>query len=289
MPVHSQISPHTADPVELPGPFGPIGALRRRGDGPVVLLLPGYTGSKEDFAPLLDPIAAAGFEAVAIDLPGQQDSPGPADESAYLPEPLGQVVGELVGKLAADGRPVILVGHSYGGLVARRAVLGGAPIAGLTLIGSGPAELPPGGRRQVLDLGEPVLRQHGVAAVQRGLDAVNATNPRWIDMSEPLRAFLRQRFLRNRPEALLGMGQGLREEPDLVAELSRALRGAGLPCVVVCGEGDDAWPTVAQRDMADRLEADFSVIPDALHSPAVENPEALLGVLLPTWQAWISA
>jgi pimeloyl-ACP methyl ester carboxylesterase len=53
------------------------------------------------------------------------------------------------------------------------------------------------------------------------------------------------------------------------------------------GEGDDAWSVSAQRDMADRLDADFAVIPGAGHSPNVENPEALLDTLVPTWSTWL--
>ncbi|GLZ43556.1 alpha/beta hydrolase [Actinokineospora sp. NBRC 105648] len=283
--MHSQLSPHLARPVAIPSRFGPIAGLRGAGEGPLVLMVPGYTGSKEDFAPVLDGIVAAGFTPLAIDLPGQQDSAGPADEHLYLPERLGEVLAEVIAELPP---PVLLVGHSFGGLVARRAVLAGAEIAGLTLLDSGPADLPPGPRRQILDLGEPLLREHGVPAVQRGLDAVNAGNPRWQAMSEPVRAFLRGRFLRNRPEALLGMSIGLRTEPDLVTELGRQLRLTSTPCLVACGALDDAWPTSVQRDMADRLAADFSMIEGAAHSPAVENPAGLLSVLVPTWQSWLS-
>jgi pimeloyl-ACP methyl ester carboxylesterase len=39
--------------------------------------------------------------------------------------------------------------------------------------------------------------------------------------------------------------------------------------------------------MADRLDADFAVIPGAGHSPNVENPEALLDTLVPTWSTWL--
>ncbi|GGS12935.1 alpha/beta hydrolase [Actinokineospora fastidiosa] len=283
--MYSQLTPHRAVPVELPGHYA---ALRTTGDGPVVLLVPGYTGSKEDFVPLLDPIADAGYQALAIDLPGQMDTPGPDDENAYLPAALGTGLAELVEKLAADGRPVLLVGHSFGGLVARRAVLAGAPIAGLTLLSSGPGELPQGIRRQVLELGDPLLRQHGVAAAQQAQEALNRENPRWQSLSEPLREFFRARFLRNNPAALLGMARGLRTEPDLVADLSRRLRSNSTGCLVACGIADDTWPPAVQRDMADRLEADYAAILGAGHSPAVEAPEALLDVLLPTWNTWLA-
>ena len=35
--------------------------------------------------------------------------------------------------------------------------------------------------------------------------------------------------------------------------------------------------------MADRLGAPFELIPDAMHSPAVENPEATATVLISFW------
>src|SRR2546421_175548 len=91
----SQISPHRALRVDLAGRWGPVAALRAAagGNGPdlgvTALLVPGYTGSKEDFAPLIDPIADAGFDVVAIDLPGQYESPGPDREADYRAAPLG--------------------------------------------------------------------------------------------------------------------------------------------------------------------------------------------------------
>jgi pimeloyl-ACP methyl ester carboxylesterase len=289
----SQISPHRGSRVDLPGRYGPIAALRARAASaghppPTALLVPGYTGSKEDFAPLLDAIAEAGLDAIAIDMPGQYESGGPDDEDAYLPAALGMVLAELVGKLAAEGNQVVLLGHSYGGLVARGAVLAGAPVAGLTLMGSGPGELPDGFRRQALDFGEPAMREHGIEAAQNLRDQLDAMNPQPVAAPE-LRALLRERFVRSRPAALLGKARALRTEPDLVSSLARTLHTGGIPCLVVCGEGDDAWSVASQRDMADRLDADFAVIPEARHSPNTENPAELLATLIPTWRSWLTA
>jgi pimeloyl-ACP methyl ester carboxylesterase len=58
--------------------------------------------------------------------------------------------------------------------------------------------------------------------------------------------------------------------------------------LVACGVDDDAWPVSAQRDMAERLDADFAVIPAAKHSPATENPAALLTIRLATWRSWLA-
>lgn len=291
-PTWSQLSPHRAERVNLPGRYGPIAALHAQAlsvfdPHPVAVLVPGYTGSKEDFAPLLDPIAEIGVDAIAIDLPGQHESVGPDDESAYLPSTLGLVVAELLGKLAADGSPVMLLGHSYGGLVARAAVLAGAPVLGLTLLDSGPAELPQGWRRQALDIGEPAMRQFGIEAAQKLRDTLDAHNPAFAAQPTQLKDFLRQRFLHSLPSALLGMAHGLRTEPDLVGALARTLQSSSAHSLVMCGESDDAWPVSAQRDMADRLDADFAVITDAGHSPNIENPEQLLEILVPTWRTWL--
>jgi pimeloyl-ACP methyl ester carboxylesterase len=290
----SQLTPNGADRVDLHSRYGPIAALRRRAVNtteprPTALLIPGYTGSKEDFAPMLDPIAAGGFEAIAIDLPGQYESGGPDDEAAYLPAALGGVIADLIGKLAAEGGPVVLLGHSYGGLVARAAVLAGGPVAGLTLMDTGPSELPEGLRRQALDLGEPAMRTYGIEAAQKLRDQLDAMAPPRPGHTPALAAFLRERFVRSRPAALLGKARALRTEPDLVSSLARVLHTSGIQCLVCCGEFDDAWPVSTQRDMADRLDADFAVIRAARHSPNTENPDELLDTLLPTWRSWLAA
>ncbi|MEU7475754.1 alpha/beta hydrolase [Lentzea sp. NPDC042327] len=290
--MYSQISPHRAARVDLPGRYGTIAALRAPAVDDALrvtaLLVPGYTGSKEDFCPILDPIADAGFEVVAIDLPGQQDSAGPDDEALYRPGPLGAVVAELVEKIAAEGRRVLLLGHSYGGLVARAAVFAGAPVAGLTLMSSGPAELPAGERRSVLEVGEHVLAEQGVEGTQRLNELRSSRNPAWAALPQELKDFYRNRFLRSPAAALLGMGNGLRSEPDQVAKLSRALRSSGVPALVVCGDADDAWSPAVQRDMAERLDADFAVLPGVMHSPNTEAPHELIATLLPTWRAWLA-
>jgi len=283
----SQLSPHRADRIELPGEHGPLAALSAVPAGAVatVLLVPGYTGSKEDFAPLIDPIADAGLAVVALDLPGQHESAGSTAEADYLPANLGTVVAEVLRHL--EPRPLILLGHSYGGLVARAAVLAGAEVAGLVLMCSGPAALPDGFRRNLLNVAEPVLRSRGVPALQELREVVEADSGLPPQPPE-LAALMRRRFLSSAQAGLIGMAAGLRTEPDLVPELAAALRGTGTPCLVTCGEADDAWHPELQLDMAARLDAPFVAVPDAGHTPNVENPAALLDLLLRTWHAWLN-
>ncbi|HWR46343.1 MAG TPA: alpha/beta hydrolase [Pseudonocardiaceae bacterium] len=286
----AQITPHSASRVQLmvhgAQPAAQIAALRADPTDPlgaVAVLVPGYTGSKEDFSALLDPLCNTGLSVLALDLPGQYESPGPDREVDYYPDPLGRTVAALVAELAASGDRVLLLGHSYGGLVARSAVLAGARVTGLTLLSSGPGGLPQGQRRALIDATEPVMRARGIEAVQRLRQARDG-----IVEPPELAALLRDRFLRSSSAGLLGMATGLRAEPDRVAELAVALRTSAIPCLVVFGESDDVWPAPLQRDMAGRLGAAIAMVPGAAHSPSTENPRALLDVLLPTWMGWLA-
>lgn len=258
---------------------GPIAALQAGTVGdPAVLLVPGFTGSKEDFGPILDPIADAGFHATSIDLPGQFESPGPDDPAAYAPDRLAAVVLEIAAGL---GTGVHLVGHSFGGLVARAAVIARpSAFADLVLMDSGPAALD-GPRRARLELLAPVFEAVGLAGLYAAAQAADAAEPGYVAPPAALAEFLERRFLASEPSMLLGMADGLRSEPDRVDELSRS----DLDCLVMHGERDDAWPPDVQADMAKRLGSAYTVIANAAHSPAVEDAEATVHVLLQFWRA----
>ena len=244
------------------------------------LLVPGYTGSKEDFTAILGQLTAAGRRVVAADLRGQYRTPGPDDPDAYEPRELGADVAALFDAVRADH----LLGHSFGGLVAREAVLGGCLPVSLTLLSSGPAALcgPRAEELQfmlgrldgtpVADLGAAVAKVwHGVLkprAVAAGVPA-------------PIAGFLEERMLANNPVGLVTMATHLLKAEDKTAELA----ACGIPCFVLYGEDDDAWPTGQQRDMAARLEAERTCIPAAAHNPNVEAPATTAHALTRFWNA----
>ena len=289
--LREQLTPTSARRIKVASPAGPLAGLDSdpapgRPQAGTVLLLPGYTGSKEDFSPILDPLCANGFRAVAIDLPGQFESAGPDNEAAYAPLALGEVCAAVAADLAQTG-PVVLLGHSFGGLVARGAVLAGAPVAGLILLCSGPAAFSDGPRHDALLAGEPLLRAHGKAAVYDSTVGVGRAARKTVPPD--VAALLRRRFLESSQAGLLGMGTALQAEPDRVDELHRVLSLGGTPVAVIAGRDDDAWPLPDQRDMAVRLGTELVIVDGAAHSPAVENPDGLLDVLLPLLRCWTTS
>jgi len=279
-----QLTPHPAVSQVLHLPSGPLAVLdtARRAGAPArgdVLLVPGYAGSKEDFAPIVAGLADAGFRVVALDLPGQHESPGPVERGAYAVDALADVVLAATDRLSSE--PVHLLGHSFGGLVCRAAAIA-APhrLLSLVLLGSGPSAIT-GARLQRMHLLEPVLAAGGMPAVLAAMDELARLDPRSALVPPKLRAFLQDRFLASSPEGLQGMGEALRGEPDRVAELA----AGGVPLMVACGEDDDAWQPSTQAEMATRLGARHEVIAGAAHSPAVEQPARTIAVLADFWRA----
>jgi pimeloyl-ACP methyl ester carboxylesterase len=246
-------------------------------DARPALLLPGYTGSNEDFGPILDPLAAAGLLVTAMDLPGQLDSPGLDPGGSYAPDGLAPCVREVARRL---GPRTLLLGHSFGGLVARAAVIAEpALFESLVLLSSGPAALE-GTRRLTMDQLDPVLASAGLPGVYAAMQAAALGDPAYVAPEPDVAEFLERRFLGSTPAMLQGMADALRAEPDRVA----ALRATAVPVLVAHGVDDDAWLPAVQLDMAERLGARYAVIPDAAHSPAVENPDGTVAVLTEFWR-----
>jgi pimeloyl-ACP methyl ester carboxylesterase len=245
------------------------------------LLVPGFTGSKEDFIPVLSLLAAAGRRVVAIDMRGQYESPAADDPAGYGLSALAADVALVADWLGA--RPHLL-GHSFGGLVATEVMVAQAAAASsLTLMSSGPGALT-GPRAEILELVLGGLRKVAPDGLAAEVERV------WVTMLEPpavedgvpadVIAFLRTRMLSSCPVGLRTMAEDLLSWPDRTPSLA-ASRPA--PMLVVYGEDDDAWAPAIQEDMAQRLGAQRVCIPGAAHSPAVEAPETLAHTLTVFW------
>jgi pimeloyl-ACP methyl ester carboxylesterase len=261
------------------------------------LLVPGYTGSKEDFLTILGQLAAGGRRVVAIDMRGQYETQGTDDLDGYSVSAVGS---DVLAVIRATGARHVL-GHSYGGLIAREAVLAGSELAGselagsddvgsLTLMSSGPAALT-GPRADILravlaalgaadgDLPDKPQLQAGIAALWQTYLEPQAVAE---GVAEPVLAFLAKRMKSNDPNALLLAARYLLTAADRTPDLARLSQ---IPMLVLYGENDDAWPPAVQEDMARRLRARRVCIPCAGHSPAVEAPATTASALTTFWEA----
>ncbi|MEZ0106932.1 pimeloyl-ACP methyl ester carboxylesterase [Catenulispora sp. EB89] len=283
-PPFVDLPPHTVA-VQLPTAGGPLAALRatppagtaRNG---IAVLVPGYTGSKEDFIAVLAPLAEAGYEAVAIDQRGQNESAGPEDPDAYTLPRLAADLADVVDALAgADTASLHVMGHSFGGLVAREHALAHPDrVRSLALLDSGPAAIPGRSAEQakLLAAAAGFMTSAEIWAEMQKMAAAEGA-PQHPDPD--VRAFLQRRFENNDTGMLAGMGTSILTATDRTAELA----AAGLPLLVAAGVGDDAWPVPLQKETATRLGTDLVLIEDAAHSPAAENPAATARLLAGFW------
>ncbi|MFJ5553008.1 alpha/beta fold hydrolase [Streptomyces sp. NPDC093225] len=269
------------------GRFAVHEAVPPSGGKGVALLVPGFTGSKEDFIGLLEPLVAAGYHVVAVDGRGQHETPGPDDEAGYAQEELARDLLAQAEALGAAEQPVHLLGHSFGGLVSRAAVIRAPGLfRSLTLMSSGPAAIAEDQqeRTKLLVAGLELMGDDMEAVWQ----AMRAHDPEDALQDSPeLADFLHRRWLATSRWQLMATGRQLIAESDRVAELAEA--APALPKLVLSGEVDYAWPVPRMDDMAQRLGARRAVVPGTEHSPNAEDPATTARELVAFWDTAASA
>ena len=99
--------PEGIDVVEVDSPAGPLTAFLAASGVPErgrVLMVPGYTGSKEDFTHFIPRLTAPGYAVLAYSQRGQADSAAPRGRSHYR-------LDDFVGDLLAIASPPLWVLH----------------------------------------------------------------------------------------------------------------------------------------------------------------------------------
>jgi pimeloyl-ACP methyl ester carboxylesterase len=241
---------------------------REAGDGPgaPLLLVHGFTGSKEDYDPVVGPLAEE-RRVVAVDLPGHGGSEGSDDPAAYGLAAMASWLLRFADALGMD--ELHLLGHSMGGLIVQRtAALASQRLQSLLLMATGLGAL-----RE--EAGDHVVRM-AVAARDHGMEACLAEvlkrpPPEFVAPANPQRdAFVARRFLNQNTAAVVGGARNLIG----AAPLGAFLYGIDIPVLVISGQHDDAWTPSEQALLARTVAgARHVVVPDAAHSPQLDNPD----------------
>lgn len=254
----------------------PAGSSLPRGN---VILIPGFTGSKEDFGELLPLLADIGWQVATYDQRGQFETPAGASDDLSLAGLAADLIAVVSALFGPDER-THLVGHSFGGLVASEAVVQSVALwASLTLMCSGPGGFDGPKGQEALD-GATLLEMEGLEA------AYESRSRRAMDRGQQppaaeIEQFLRTRFMANSQASLAAMARLLATTPDRTAELA----ASGVKVAVLRGEDDDAWPHRVQDELAAALDTSVVVISKAAHSPAVEAPEETRDALARIWMS----
>ena len=252
------------------------------GDGPPLLLLHGFTGSRAAFAHLRERLARYA-SVVAVDLPGHGESPFDEDTT------FASTLGALVALLDALGlQQVDVAGYSLGARVALGlAVESGARVRRLVLESGSP------GLRRRRDRGER-RRQDEALAARLEAEGVDAFVRSWeaLPLFAGVRALppevqqaLRLRRLAGSVEGLaLSLRRlGLGAQPNYWSALPR-LR---TPTLLLTGARDAKFTALAHRMAAELPVVWGHVFAGAGHAPHLEVAEAwareVTGFLAAPW------
>lgn len=250
----------------------------RLGEGPPLVLLHGFTGSTESWAPVRAALAGR-FTTIAVDLPGHGRSTSPADPARYA---LARFAGDLARVLDALGiERTVLLGYSLGGRAALRFALERPErLVALVLESASPGIAKPAERaaRLVAD---------GVLADEIERDGITAFVDRWerlplwtsqAALSPEERSRLRAQRLANDRRGLANSLRGAGAGIDL--PVLGALGTLTVPTLLVTGALDARYVEHARQMQQAIPGAQHVSVADAGHAVHLERPAEYAAVVL---------
>ncbi|WP_298228778.1 alpha/beta hydrolase [Gryllotalpicola sp.] len=234
-------------------------------DGDRVVLVPGATGSKEDFKLLAEILASDGYFVQSYDIAGQYESAdaGPAGPDAWTYD---LFVDDMTAFLEA-GAPANLLGFSFAGIVAQMVALARPELVrSLTLLATPPLA----GQvfRRVRIVGWLTRLPFFTSRIGGGVLLWNVrTN--FSKVTPERLAFANARLALTRRESVDGIIGLMMRTPDLRVRL----RDRALPVLVAAGT-KDLWRARTYRRHAKRMGAENAILATG-HSPCETTPHEL--------------
>jgi 2-succinyl-6-hydroxy-2,4-cyclohexadiene-1-carboxylate synthase len=253
------------------------------GQGPTLLLLHGFTGSAQNWSPVIEALKST-HTLVAPDLPGHGRTSAPDEPARYT---MPAVAAHLHALLDHLQHPTAhLLGYSMGGRLALYlAQQDPQRWRSLILESASPGLATSAERQERIANDEALARfveQNGIEAFVDRWEALPLFASQQ-DLAPQVRLEHRALRLQNRPaglaNSLRGMGTGA--QPSLWPALS----GLHLPVLLVAGSLDRKFVDLAQRMALHLPDARVEIMPGAGHTVHLEKPDAYCRLL----QHWLSA
>lgn len=240
-------------------------ALRGHRPAPTLVFLPGLANDAEVWADVREALRQVASPALRPLLAGARVGDAHA-RHATLPQMAQALLDEHAG-------PLVLVGHSMGGMLALHAVrLAAARVVGLALLGTTARPDTP----EVVQLRRDACVQFAAGRLDEVLRAnvafafhpEHAGNPAMV-----ARYFAIVR--RAGAEQLIAQNQAVMSRDDSRPHLA-AIDTRTCPTLVLCGEADALTPPEVSREIADAVPgARFEVLPRCAHMLTLEQPAAV--------------
>lgn len=250
----------------------------------VAVFIPGFTGSKEDFIPFfpylwreLRSIGHDDFAIVAYSQRGQADSAAPNDRNAYELDDFVADGCEVLERLGAADRPIDLVGHSFGGVVARRVALRRPDLLrSLTVFDSGavPVKLSP-----VIKAGPAIIRLLGPMVMYWAYRPKLRDEPQVDRLAE----LFRQCMHASSKYHLASVADFMTKFDDVTDELRMFHVKHGVPINIMYGKNDDVWSNDVYDDEAAALGITPVAFDNAGHLAQDDQPEPFAKALVRFW------
>lgn len=232
----------------------------------VVLLHP--VGLDRTFWDELPSILSQQYTVVAVDIAGHGNSP-----DAARPGRMADRIDDIVELLHTfDPGPAILIGVSFGGMIAQQVALAHPDqVSGLILAGC-PGTIPATARD--------AIRERGADAELKGMLAVlDTTLERWFTppfMSTDAVQKVADRLLADKPSNWAAAWEAVAEHDAL-----ERLPSLDIPTLVIAGEKDAATSLDAKRALAAAIpNSRLVILPGAPHIMQIECAEAFTAAVI---------
>jgi pimeloyl-ACP methyl ester carboxylesterase len=293
-PLHKQLRrPAEGDPLEAISADGTRLHAERFGaaEGPLVVLIPGWTETIGYWTPVLAELERAGIGALVYDLRGHGRS-GRAEGGEYALARFGEDLEAVLEAAAEPGRPVVIAGHSLGAMsIAAWAEHHDVParVAAAALMNTGVGELI--AESLLVPVPQMARAVSDVIAV-RGFLGARAPLPRF---STPLShaairyaafgpgaspaqvAFYERMLVATPPSVRADVGIAMSR-----MDLYHALANLTVPTAVIAGEKDRLTPPSHARRIAEMLPQPHSltILPGTGHMGPLERPREIADLLV---------